>query len=90
VCFLGSRATYGTRRIQQVLSKQNRPASRRRMGRLMRNANLVYKTRKRFKAMTNSKHNHPVAENHLYRQFAVKQPDQAYAGDITYIYTQEG
>lgn len=40
--------------------------------------------------MTNSKHNHPVAENHLDRQFAVKQPDQVYAGDITYIYTQEG
>lgn len=88
--FNKSRATYGTRRLKQVLSKQNQAVSRRRIGRLMRNANLICKTRRKFKATTNSKHNHPVAENHLDRQFAVKQPDQVYAGDITYIYTQEG
>lgn len=88
--FNKSRATYGTRRLKQVLSKQNQAVSRRRIGRLMRNANLICKTRRKFKATTNSKNNHPVAENHLDRQFAVKQPDQVYAGDITYIYTQEG
>lgn len=88
--FNKSRATYGTRRLKQVLSKQNQAVSRRRIGRLMRNANLICKTRRKFKATTNSKHNHPVAENHLDRQFAVKQPDQVYAGDITYISTQEG
>lgn len=88
--FKKSRATYGTRRLKQVLSQQNQSASRRRMGRLMRNANLACKTRRKFKATTNSKHNHPVAENHLDRQFAVNQPNRVYAGDITYIHTQEG
>ena len=45
--FKKSRATYGTRRLKQVLSQQNQSASRRRMGRLMRNANLACKTRRK-------------------------------------------
>ena len=56
----------------------------------MRDAKLACKTRRRFKATTNSKHNHPIAENHLDRQFEVRQPNQFYVGDITYISTQEG
>ncbi|TPQ25139.1 hypothetical protein C2U68_16495 [Methylomonas koyamae] len=31
-----------------------------------------------------------MADNHLDRQFAVQRPNQVYAGDITYIHTQEG
>jgi transposase InsO family protein len=56
----------------------------------MRHAHLACKTRRKFKATTDSRHNLPVAENHLDRQFAVQQPNQVYVGDITYIYTQEG
>ncbi|TPQ24330.1 hypothetical protein C2U68_20340 [Methylomonas koyamae] len=48
------------------------------------------KTKRKFKATTNSKHHLPVADNHLDRQFAVQRPNQVYAGDITYIHTQEG
>jgi putative transposase len=88
--FKKSRATYGTRRLKQALFQQNRIASRRRIGRLMRDAKLACKTRRRFKATTNSKHDLPIAENHLDRQFSVQQPNQVYVGDITYIYTQEG
>ena len=88
--FKESRATYGTRRLKEVLFKQHQTASRRRIGRLMRNAKLACKTRRRVKATTNSKHNLPIAENHLDRQFAVQRPDQVYAGDIAYIHTQEG
>lgn len=88
--FKKSRATYGTRRLKKVLFRQDRMVSRRRIGRLMRDAKLACKTRRRFKATTNSKHNLPVADNHLNRQFAVQRPNQVYAGDITYIHTQEG
>lgn len=56
----------------------------------MRDAKLACKTQRRFKATTNSKHHLPVADNHLNRQFAVQRPNQVYAGDITYIHTQEG
>ncbi len=88
--FAKSRATYGTRRIRQPLEKQNLPVGRRRLGRLMRSAGLVCKTKRKFKVTTNSKHNLPVADNLLDRNFTVQQVNQAYVGDITYIRTQEG
>jgi putative transposase len=88
--FAKSRATYGTRRIRQSLENQNLLVGRRRLGRLMRAAGLVCKTKRKFKVTTNSKHNLPVAENLLDRDFTVQQANQAYVGDITYIRTQEG
>jgi putative transposase len=88
--FIKSRATYGTRRMKQTLLNRELPISRRRIGRLMREAGLACKTRRKFKATTNSKHNLPVADNTLDRQFTVSKPNQVYAGDITYLHTQEG
>ena len=88
--FKKSRATYGTRRLKAALLDRDRTVSRRRIGRLMREAGLACKTKRKFKATTNSKHDLPIAPNHLDRQFTVDQPNQVYAGDITYIHTQEG
>lgn len=88
--FKKSRRTYGTRRLKQELFKQNRQISRRRIGRLMNEANLSCKTKRKFKVTTDSRHNLPVADNHLNRQFSVEKPNQVYVGDITYISTQEG
>jgi transposase InsO family protein len=88
--FNKSRATYGTRRLKQILLGHQRTVSRRRIGRLMREANLACKSKRKFKATTNSRHDLPIAPNHLDRQFAVKQRNQVYAGDVTYIHTQEG
>jgi len=39
---------------------------------------------------TNSNHKQPVYDNLLQRQFDVPHPDQVYAADVTYIWTQEG
>jgi transposase InsO family protein len=58
--FAKGRATYGTRRIRQSLEKQNLPVGRRRLGRLMRAAGLVCKTKRTFKVTTDSKHLCPV------------------------------
>lgn len=88
--FNKSRKNYGTRRLKEALIKQDRQISRRRIGRLMNAAGLACKTKRKFKATTNSKHNLPIAPNRLDRQFTVAQPNQAYVGDITYIHTQEG
>ncbi|MDD1611159.1 MAG: IS3 family transposase [Methylococcaceae bacterium] len=88
--FTKNRAVYGTRRLKKVLEKQGYTASRRRIGRIMQEAQLRCKTKRRFKATTNSKHTLPVAPNQLDRQFNVNKPDQAYVGDITYIHTQQG
>lgn len=56
----------------------------------MKEAGLVCKTKRRFKATTDSKHDFLVAPNYLDRQFVVGQANQAYAGDITSINTLEG
>ncbi len=58
--------------------------SRRRIGRLMNQAGLWCKTKKKFKVTTDSKHNKAIAPNLLNRQFTVTQPDRYYVGDITY------
>ena len=88
--FTKNRAVYGTRRLKKVLEKQGHTASRRRIGRLMQEAQLRCKTRRRFKATTNSKHHLPIAPNQPARQFNVTQANQVYIGDITYIATDEG
>jgi transposase InsO family protein len=88
--FQQNRAVYGTRRLKKVLEKQGENVSRRRIGRIMQEAQLRCKTKRRFKVTTDSKHNLPIAPNQLDRQFNVDSPDQAYVGDITYIPTDEG
>jgi len=85
-----SRETYGTRRIRQELVEDGESISRTRVGRLMKLHGLESKSKRKFKATTNSDHSRPVAPNLLDRQFLVDQPDTVYAGDITYIPTDEG
>ena len=63
--FTQNRAVYGTRRLKEVLKKQGYSASRRRIGRIMQEAQLRCKTKRRFKATTNSKHTLPVAPINL-------------------------
>ena len=87
--FEKSRNTYGTRRLKIAMSHQGRSVGRRRIGRLMKEAGLACKTKRRFKATTHSKHKLPIAPNHLDRQFSIDQINQVHVGDITYIHTLE-
>ncbi len=48
------------------------------------------KRKKKFKATTNSKHNLPIADNLLNRNFKANKPNETWVGDITYIATEEG
>ncbi len=82
--------TYGSRRIKKALNALDYPVSRNKARKLMKEAGVVAKQRKKYKVTTNSDHQQPVFDNVLNRQFDVEQPDQAYVGDITYIWTQEG
>lgn len=82
--------SYGSPRVYQALKKQGEPCSENRVARLMREDGLRAKTKRRFKATTDSKHNLPVAPNLLNRDFSPEEPNQVYAGDITYIWTTEG
>lgn len=86
----GSGFTYGSRRVRKAMSACGFPITRGEARRLMKAAGVSVKQRKRFKVTTDSNHNKPVYDNVLNRQFDVAQPNQAYVGDITYIWTQEG
>ena len=56
----------------------------------MKLAGLKCKTRKKFKATTDSRHHYPVAPNLLNRAFEVDKPNRTWVGDITYVWTDEG
>ncbi len=82
--------TYGARRMKKALNALGYPLSRNKAKKLMNEAGVFVRYRKKYKVTTNSKHKQPVFENKLNRQFIVEKPNQAYASDITYIWTQEG
>ena len=88
--FRKSRNTYGARRLSHGLRKQGYNVGRYRAGSLMRRLDLRVKSRRRFKVTTDSKHDHPVAPNHLNRVFQVDVPDKVWTSDITYLWTRQG
>lgn len=85
-----SDATYGSRRMKRALNALSYPVSRSKARKLMKEAGVQAKQRKRYKVTTNSNHQQPVFENLLSREFDVTEPDRVYAGDITYLWTQDG
>lgn len=88
--FREGRNTYGARRIKTILFRKGIIISRRRIMRLMKEVNLSCKTKRKFKATTDSNHKLPVAPNLLARQFKVGTSNRFWVGDITYIPTEEG
>ena len=48
------------------------------------------KGKRRFKVTTDSEHDLPISSNLLNRKFTVAKSDKVWAGDITYIATDEG
>jgi len=91
VLFNKGRGTYGTRRLKNRFAEQGIIISRRRIGRLMVQAGLWCKTKKKFKVTTDSKHNKPIASNLLERQFTVPQADRFYVGELpTFILKKAG
>ena len=85
-----SGSSYGARRISKKLQGHGFKCGRVRSRTLMKLAGITAKGRRKFKVTTNSKHNLPVAENLLNRQFEVTQPDRVWGSDITYIWTRQG
>jgi len=76
--------------VHGQLIAEGESCNKKRVARLMKGAEIRSKRRKKYKATTDSKHNHPVAENLLDRDFSVETPDQVWVSDITYIPTEEG
>jgi putative transposase len=82
--------SYGSRRMKNALNALSYPVSRNKARKLMQEAGVQAKQRKKYKVTTNSNHKQPVYDNLVGRQFDVSEPDRVYAADITYVWTQEG
>lgn len=82
--------SYGSRRMKKALNLLGFPISRDKARSLMKEAQVAVKHKKKYKVTTDSNHKQPVFENLLERDFSPAQPDQVYAADVTYIWTQEG
>jgi putative transposase len=85
-----SKDTYGSRRMKRALNALGFPISRNKARKLMREADVQVRYRRKYKVTTNSNHKQPVFDNLVQRQFDVPEADRVYVADITYIWTQEG
>ena len=90
--FEQARATYGTRRLKEILKQRyGLIVSRRKIQKSLKQLNLKVKMKRRFKVITTtSNHTLPIAPNHVNRDFYSSSTDKVYVGDITYIPTKEG
>lgn len=88
-----SDGTYGSPRVTEDLREEGFLVSENRVARLMRENNIASESVKKFKiTTTDSNHNLPLAERLFETEHAdkVMAPNQVWAGDITYIATDEG
>jgi transposase InsO family protein len=85
-----SKRTYGSPRVTIKLLEEGFHVSRPRVARLMKKQNLKSIIRKKWVITTDSRHNYPVVENKLNRDFSVTRPGQVWVSDITYIKTLQG
>lgn len=85
-----NRGVYGSPRIHRELRAQGVRVGRKRIERLMRENGLKGCQKKRFCCTTDSSHSMPIAANLLDRKFNPSAPNVVWAGDVTYIATEEG
>jgi len=88
--FKATNERYGAPRIHLELTARDVNVSRKRIARLMKQAGLAAKARKKFEHTTDSAHDKPISPNLLEQQFEMSEMDEAWVGDITYLWTQEG
>ena len=88
--FRESKESLGSRQMMKQLRKEGFPIGRYRTRKLMARLKLAAKRKKRHMNTTDSKHQQPVADNLLDRQFTPAAPNQVWTTDITYIWTLQG
>lgn len=86
-----SRQTYGSPRIVEELRKQGHRHGRNRIARLMQEAGICGRQKRRYRVQTtDSNHDQPIAPNRLAQVPKATAPNQLWVADITYIETREG
>jgi|TARA_B110001469_G_C9540535_1_gene268449 putative transposase len=81
---------YGRPRMTGELKEICLDVGHRRVGRLMRQNGISVVWTRKHKVTTDSDHKFNIAPNLLDRDFAAEQPNQKWAGDISYVWTREG
>jgi transposase InsO family protein len=85
-----SRGTYGSPRIHRELRAKGIRVGKKRVERLMREKGLKGAQKRRFRCTTDSRHPWPIAPNRLDRNFDPVEANRVWAGDVTYIATEQG
>lgn len=86
-----SRQTYGSPRVFADLKAKAIKVCQNTVAKYMRQEGLQASRPRRFvPTTTDTRHDQPVADNLLDREFTRSEPDSGWVSDITYIATQEG
>lgn len=88
--FEQSRESYGARRVHRKLRREGIKCNHKTVEKLMREHQITPQRKRRYRSTTDSKHDLPISQNILSRQFTVSKPNIAWVSDITYIETREG
>jgi putative transposase len=88
--FAVHRGAYGWPRIWRQLRAQGIRVGKQRVQQLMQQHGIRARGKRRFRVTTDSRHGLPIAPNLLNRNFTVAAPNRVWAGDMTYIQTEEG
>jgi putative transposase len=89
--FAENRGAYGWPRIWRELRDRGVRIGKQRVQRLMQRHGIRARGKRHFRiATTDSRHGLPIAPNLLDRNFHVATPNSVWAGDITFIATDEG
>ena len=81
---------YGWPRVWKELLARGIRVGKGRVQRLMHTHGIKARSKRKFVVTTDSKHDLPIAENLLARDFTPAAPDRVWSSDITYIATDEG
>jgi transposase InsO family protein len=81
--------SYGRQRMTEELQELGLKVGHRRVGLMRENGIKIVRTRK-YKATTDNNHTFNIAPNLLGQDFSADDPNQKWAGDISYIWTSEG
>ena len=84
------RGRYGSPRMTAELNARGHARAENTVAKLMREHGIRARAPRRFARTTDSRHDRPVFENVLDREFEPEGPNVAWAADITYIPTADG
>ena len=82
--------SYGRPRMTEELQELGLNVGHRRVARLMRENSIKIIRTQKYKATTDSNHAFNIAPNLLDQDFSADDPNQKWAGDISYVWTSEG